>query len=255
MVKLSVAIITFNEQKNIDRCLKSVKEIADEIVVVDSFSTDKTEEICANYGVRFITHRFEGHVEQKNFAVSQCSNQWVLSLDADEALSEELTKSILEVITNPNADGYSFNRATHFCGQHIRHCGWSPDPSLRLWNKDKGKWAGNNPHDKYYMNEGATRKHVSGDLLHYSYYSIEEQIAQISKFSTIAARSKFKKGKKSNLLQITVYPTWRFIRDYFLKRGFLDGYYGFVICTNSAHEVFLKYAKLRDLWRNNGVTL
>ena len=250
MVQLSVAIITFNEEKNIERCLKSVQSIANEIVVIDSFSTDNTEAICTSYGVRFIKHVFEGHVEQKNFAVSQCSNTWVLSLDADEALSEDLTHSIKYVLQNPNVDGYTFNRATHFCGQHIRHCGWYPDPSLRLWNKAKGKWAGNNPHDKYYLNEGAVRKHLTGDLLHYSYYSIEEHIAQINKFSTISARSKYNKSKKSTILHITIFPTWRFFRDYFIKLGFLDGYYGFVICANSAHEVFLKYAKLRDLNRN-----
>ena len=251
MIQVSVAIITFNEERNIERCLQSVQGLADEIVVVDSFSTDKTEAICSHYGVRFIKHAFEGHVEQKNYAVSQCSNNWVLSLDADEALSATLKHSIGIIKQNPNADGYFCNRATHFCGQHIRHCGWYPDPSLRFWNKTKGKWAGNNPHDKYYMNEGSICKHIDGDLLHFSYYSIEEHITQLNKFSTIAACSKFKRKKKSNLFQITVFPTWRFFRDYVIKLGFLDGYYGFVICIDSAHEVFLKYTKLRDLWKNN----
>jgi glycosyltransferase involved in cell wall biosynthesis len=250
MVQISVAIITYNEEKNIERCLKSVQTISQDIVVVDSYSTDKTEEICQKYGVRFIKNKFEGHVEQKNFASNQCVNSWVLSLDADEALSEELQKSILTVIQNPDSDSYSFNRATHYCGKHIRHGGWYPDPSLRLWNREKGKWAGNNPHDRYYLNEGATRKHIAGDLLHYSFNSIEEHITQINKFSTISAMSKFKKGKKSNLFQITIAPRWRFIHNYFIKRGFLDGYYGYVIAVNSAQEVFLKYSKLRDLWKN-----
>ena len=250
MQKLSVAIITFNEEKNIKRCLESVQEVADEIVVVDSFSKDKTREICEQYGVRFIQNPFGGHVEQKNFAAAQCSHDLVLSLDADESLSPRLKQSIMTVKANQAVDGYTFNRATYFCGQHIKHCGWYPDPSLRLWNRSKGKWAGNNPHDKYYMNQGTTVAHLEGDLLHYSYYTIEEHVTQLNKFSSISAKSKFLKGKKSSVLKITVYPAWRFFRDYFIKLGFLDGYYGFVICVNSAHEVFQKYIKLHDLWRN-----
>jgi len=249
MQKLSVAIITFNEEKNIGRCLESVSGIADEIVVVDSFSKDKTEEICGKYGVAFIKNSFAGHVEQKNFAAAQCTYDLVLSLDADEALSPGLKTSLQKVKEHQDADGYTFNRATYFCGQHIKHCGWYPDPSLRLWNRTKGKWAGNNPHDKFFMNDGCTTKHLEGDLLHYSYYSIEEHITQLNKFSSISAQSKFKKGKGSNILKIIIFPFWRFFRDYFLKLGFLDGYYGYVICVNSAHEVFQKYTKLRDLWQ------
>jgi len=251
MIQLSAAIITFNEEKNIERCLKSLQGIVDEIIVVDSFSTDKTEEICQKYGVRFIKNKFEGHVEQKNFAANSCVNDWVFSLDADEALSEELQKSILKVIQNPDFDSYSFNRATHYCGQHIRHSGWYPDPSLRLWNRNKGKWAGNNPHDRYVLNIGASRKHIAGDLLHFSFNSIEEHSTQINKFSTISAMSKFKKGKKSSIFHITIAPRWRFIHNYILKLGFLDGYFGYVIAVNSAQEVFLKYSKLRNLWKNS----
>jgi glycosyltransferase involved in cell wall biosynthesis len=250
MAKLSVAIITFNEEKNIARCLTSVQRVADEIVVIDSFSTDKTGEICAQFGARFIQNPFGGHVEQKNYAVSRCSNDLVLSLDADEALSPVLASAIEKVKESPDADGYYFNRATYFCGQHIRYCGWYPDPSLRLWNRRKGLWGGDNPHDKFMMQPGTTVRHLAGDMLHYSYYFIEEHIVQLNKFSSISARSKFLKGKKSNIMKITIFPTWRFFRDYVLKLGFLDGYYGFVICVNSAHEVFQKYTKLRDLWRN-----
>ena len=247
MIQVSVAIITFNEERNIERCLQSVQGLADEIVVVDSFSTDKTEAICSHYGVRFIKHAFEGHVEQKNYAVSQCSNNWVLSLDADEALSATLKHSIGIIKQNPNADGYFCNRATHFCGQHIRHCGWYPDPSLRFWNKTKGKWAGNNPHDKYYMNEGSICKHIDGDLLHFSYYSIEEHVEQINKFTSLSAQSKFERGKKSGILMILFAPLIRFVRMYILQRGFLDGIDGFIVCKISAQAVFLKYIKLYSL--------
>ncbi len=244
MQKISVAIITFNEEKNIERCLSSLLAVADEIVVVDSFSTDKTEDICKKYSVRFIKNPFLGHVEQKNFAVSQCSFDYVLSLDADEVLSPMLIQSILHVKNNWTADGYTFNRATHYCGQFIKHCGWYPDPSLRLWDRRKGKWGGDNPHDKFILEPHSVKHHLKGDLLHYSYHSIEEHVIQSNKFSTISANSKFNKGKKSSILKIILNPKFRFFRDYFLKLGFLDGFYGYVVCKNNAHEVFLKYTKL-----------
>lgn len=247
MIKLSIAIITFNEERNIERCLKSVVPVADEIVVVDSLSTDKTKEICEKYPVKFISNPFPGHVEQKNFAASKCSNDYVLSLDADEALSPELLKSIDEVKANWDADGYSFNRATHFCGQFIKRCGWYPDPSLRLWDRRKGAWGGDNPHDRYILQPNTVRKHLKGNLLHYSYHSLEDHVIQSNKFSTISARSKFNKGKRSSLFKIWLNPKFRFFRDYILKRGFLDGFNGYLVCKNNAHEVFLKYSKLYQL--------
>jgi len=248
-MQLSIAIITYNEERNIERCLKSVQGIADEIIVVDSFSTDKTEEICSRYNVTFVKHAFEGYTEQKNYVASLCKNPLILSLDADEALSAILKQSILNSKEKTDADGYTFNRATHFCGQHIKHCGWYPDATIRMWKAGKGKWIGEKVHEKFTLTEGSIIQHISGDLLHYSYYSIEEHIAQVNKYSTLSAQKKFKKGKKSSLFAITIFPKWRFFRDFIIKLGFLDGYYGFVICTNSAHEVFLKYAKLRDLWK------
>ena len=135
MIKLSCAIITLNEERNVARCIESLAGIADEIVVIDSGSTDATEAICRSYGVKFIQHDFEGYVEQKNFAVSQCAFEYILSLDADELLSEELKESISEIKNNWDKDGYSFNRLTNYCGKWIRHCGWYPDRKLRLFKK------------------------------------------------------------------------------------------------------------------------
>jgi len=251
MAKLSVAIITFNEERNIERCLQSLTRVADEIVVVDSFSTDTTKAICNRYNVVFSEHVFDGYSEQKNRAAALCSNELILSLDADEALSTELEQSILEVKKQPQADAYTFNRATHFCGQHIKGCGWYPDANIRLWKANAGQWTGSKVHEKFTLKAEAKIQHIKGDLLHYSYYSIEEHIAQINKFSTLSALKKFEKGKRSSILAITLFPRWRFFRDYIIKRGFLDGYYGYVISKNAAHEVFLKYTKLRDLWKNN----
>jgi len=247
MPKLSVVIITLNEEKNIGRCLESVKDIADEIVIVDSFSTDRTEEICLSYNARFIKHEFKGHIEQKNWAMEQASYQHVLSLDADEELSDRLKKSILEVKTDWKYDGYYFNRLTNYCGKWIRHTSWYPARKLRLWDRSKGRWGGINPHDKFKLEKGSGRQFIKGDLLHYSYYTINEHIAQINAFSTIVANAYLKEGRTANYINILLLPIWRLFRDYIIKLGFLDGFYGLVISVNSAHETFLKYIKLRKL--------
>ncbi len=250
MPELSVVIITFNEERNIAQCLESVKGIADEIVIVDSFSTDKTKEIALSYGVQFIEHAFEGHIQQKNWAAAQSTFPHVLSLDADEVLSEELTQSIIEVKNCWDADGYSFNRLTNYCGSWIRHGSWYPDVKLRLWDRRKGKWGGMNPHDCYEMENGSKIRHLKGDLFHYSYYAISDHTKQVEKFTEITAKVLFDKGKKASLSKLVFGSTIKFFRDYFLKAGFLDGYAGYQIAKISAYATFLKYARLRDLHRN-----
>lgn len=247
MEKISAVIITLNEEKNIQRCIDSLQGVVDEIVIVDSFSTDNTKEICKRNNVKFVEHKFEGHIEQKNWAITQASHLKVLSLDADEALSGELKQEILKVKSNWTHDAYSFNRLTNYCGQWIKHCGWYPDTKLRLWDSTKGGWGGENPHDKYELKEGSTIKYLKGDLLHYSYYSIKQHVAQINSFTEIGALQAFKKGKKTNLFTTIIKSIWKFKRDYFFKLGFLDGYYGFVICSLSAQATFIKYLKLREL--------
>ncbi len=248
-VKISVVIITLNEEKNIARCISSVEGVADEVVVVDSYSSDRTEEICRSLGARFISHVFRGHIEQKNWAINQATYPWILSLDADEALSTELRDSIIAVKKDWQCDGYTFNRLTSYCGKWIRHTTWYPSKKLRLWDARKGTWGGVNPHDRFELEDNCTTGHLKGDLLHYSYYSIDEHIDQINKFSSIQARAYQSINKKSSILHILFHPFWRFMKDYVLRRGFLDGFYGFVVSFNSAHETFLKYAKLRNLYQ------
>lgn len=250
MINLSVIIITLNEEKNISRCIESVKKVADEIIVVDSFSTDRTKEIAVRLGAKFITNAFKGHIEQKNFGLAQCSNHIVLSLDADEELSEELIQSILEAKNNWKYDGYYMNRLNRFCGKWIKHSGWYPDKKIRLFDKRKGQWGGTNPHDKFIPNKNASIGALKGDLLHYTINSIGEQIKQNNYFSSIAANMAYEKGKRSSLFLILLSPLFKFIRNYFFKLGVLDGYFGFVICINTAHETFLKYIKLRELQKN-----
>jgi len=247
-LKISAVIITYNEEANIERCLDSLEGTADEVLVVDSFSSDRTADICKSKGVDFIQHPFDGHIEQKNYALSCASNDYVLSLDADEALSQKLSQSIQAAKQNWTEDGYSVNRLTNYCGKWIRHCGWYPDTKIRLWDRSKGHWGGVNPHDHVVMDEPIRIRHLSGDLLHYSYPTIRDHISQINSFSDIAARAAFEKGRQSNLaLDICLNPTLTFFKKYFLKLGLLDGYEGFVISISTAYGKFLKYIKLREL--------
>ncbi len=244
-IKISAVIITFNEARNITRCIDSLDGVVDEVVVVDSFSTDKTREICESMGAKFVCHEFEGHIQQKNWAITQASYAYVLSLDADEALSEELKESILAVKENWQADGYSFNRLNNYCGKWIKHGGWYPDRKLRLWDKSKGQWGGRNPHDTFIMKPKTQTKHLKGDLLHYSYYTIEEHRIQANKFARIGAKSYWEHGKKAPLYKVIFSPVVRFVSSYFIQLGFLDGYYGWVIAVISYRETKLKYKLLR----------
>jgi glycosyltransferase involved in cell wall biosynthesis len=247
MIKLSVVIITFNEERNIARCLESVISIADEILVVDSFSTDRTKEICESFNVRFETNAFEGHIQQKNYAVSIAKYDFILSLDADEAISEELLGEMQKVKEKFTSDGYYFNRLNYYCGKWIKHCGWYPDQKLRLWDRRKGKWGGENPHDRFGLKSGSKIEFIKGNLLHYTYYSIRDHIAQANKFSDIGASSAILRGRKSNILKVVLFPLWRFFRNYIIKLGFLDGYYGLVLCMIISQENFLKYVKMIEL--------
>jgi len=249
MDKISVVIITLNEERNIGRCIQSVIDIADEVLVIDSLSADNTKQISESLGARVIEQSFLGHIEQKNFAKSQAAHDWVLSLDADEALSEQLKLSIKEQKASGLKGGYTMNRLTNYCGKWIKHSGWYPDVKLRLFRKDDGAWTGVNPHDRYELASKAKATHLKGDLLHYSFYSMEEHRAQIEKFSDISSQAKFNKGIRSNWAKVMVKTVAKFFKSYILKRGFLDGYYGWVIAAYSAYATYLKYSKLLQIQR------
>lgn len=245
MKQISATIITFNEEKNIERCLKSLHGIADEIIVVDSNSTDKTVEICEQYNARVFQNPFEGYSQQKNFAVSKSSYDIILSLDADEALSDKLRSSILEVKENWKNNAYNFNRLTNFCGSWIKNGGWYPDKQLRLWDKNWGSWNKNKIHEKVEIKSNAKLGFLKGDLLHYSYYTISEYISQLNKYSDLKAEELIRRNKKPNFLMLLFKPLIKFIINYFLKKGLLDGYYGFVLAVSSAYATFMTYVKLK----------
>ncbi|MFZ4401944.1 MAG: glycosyltransferase family 2 protein [Bacteroidales bacterium] len=251
MVKISALIITYNEERNIERCINSLKDIADEIIVIDSFSTDQTEIICNRLETKFIKHKFEGHIQQKNWAITQASYPYILSLDADEVISESLKKSILLIKNNWYADGYTFNRITSYCGKWIKHGGWYPDMKLRLWDSRKGKWSGINPHDRFEMQNDSKIVHLKGNLLHYSYHTLKDHTIQVEKFTDITAKALFEQGKHASFIQLYLGSNIKFIRNYFLKLGFLDGYHGYRIAKISAYATFLKYAKLKEMYQKN----
>lgn len=252
MIKLSVVIITFNEEKNIERCLLSVKEVADEIVVLDSFSKDSTQLICEKHGARFFQHAFDGHIQQKNRAITYATHPHILSLDADEALDPTLIASIKEVKSSFVKEGYYLNRLTNYCGHWVKHCGWYPDAKLRLWDSRKGHWTGINPHDKYELLAGDKNTgHLKGDILHYSYYSVEDHYKQVEYFTNIASKAFVEKGKKAPFYKLIVNPVAKFVDHYLLHLGFLDGKAGFLISRISAYAAYLKYKKIRQLTYQN----
>jgi glycosyltransferase involved in cell wall biosynthesis len=245
MIQISAVIITLNEAKNIGRCIESVKDVVDEIIVVDSYSTDATVRIARNHGATVIQREFRGYGSQKNFANAQSSFDWILSLDADEALSEELKESILKLKNNPDNNMYEFPRLTNYCGKWIKHCGWYPDKKVRLFNKTKGSWV-NEIHERWVPDNVSDKiGELNGDLLHYSYYTISEHISRIDKFTELTALEALKHGRNSNLFKIWIIPKWNFFHNYIIRLGFLDGYEGYLICKISAFANFVKYNKIR----------
>lgn len=241
MSELSVIIIAFNEEENIGRCIDSVKGVADEIVVLDSFSTDRTCDIARAKGARVAQHKFDGHIEQKNRAKELATNDYVLSLDADEQLSDELRESILHAKQQFTADGYTMNRLNFYCGRQIKTCGWYPDRKLRLWNRKKGSWGGTNPHDKFMIHSNSTVIHLPGDILHHTYPTHEALVAQSDKFASIAAGQLKTKSLFYLLPKLMFSPPAKFVKSYFLQSGFADGRVGAVISYYQMREVLMKY--------------
>ena len=247
-MQISAVIITHNEERNIRRCLESVQDVVDEIVVVDSLSDDKTEKICNEFNVKFVKQQWLGYSEQKNLANNLSSNDWILSIDADEELSAELKSSIKSLKqTEPSDDNvFSMNRLTNYCGHWIRHCGWYPDRKIRIWNRKVGKWQGE-IHETIEFSKEIKETVLKGDLLHYSFATAQDYENQQFKFAKMRGQHYFMKGKKHASFYMVVSPIFSFIQHYFFQLGFLDGKDGFHICRITAKSTKLKYRTLKEL--------
>ncbi|MGI5870230.1 MAG: glycosyltransferase family 2 protein [Kiritimatiellia bacterium] len=243
--KISVCIITGNERRNIRRCLESVKW-ADEIVVVDSFSNDGTAAIVDEYTDRHYYHRWVGYIGQKSVAKSLARYEWILFVDADEAVSRELREEIAELFDKgvpDDVNGFDFPRQVWFLNRWIRHGDWYPDTKLRLFRRAHGTCAGQEPHEKVAV-EGRV-VHLKSPLHHYTYDSIHDQISTLNRFSTISAEGAHLNGSRGKILfGILTHAPFRFFRCYFLKLGFLDGLAGLIIAVAASFGTFIKYAKL-----------
>ncbi len=251
MLSISAVIITYNEEAVIERCLRSLEGVADEIVILDSFSDDRTREICMSFTDRVFTHHFTAYGVQKNRAIEKATFPFILSLDADEELSRELKETILAEKRNGfSFDAYSVNRLNNYCGKWIRHGDYYPDRKIRLWNKDKGQWDEAAVHEKVIMKPGATIKHLKGDLLHYSFLTRKSHSDQMHRFSSMAAQMMFDQGKKVSAAKPWLSAAWSFLKGYFFKGGVLDGREGFFIARTNAWYSFQKYQKLINLYRN-----
>lgn len=249
MEKLSLVIITFNEEKNIGRCIDSAASLADEIIVLDSFSTDRTVEIAQSKGARVFREPFRGYREQKNRALELASYDYILSLDADEELDNTLHAAVAEAKKTFTYSAYRMNRCTNHCGRFIRSGTWYPDRKIRLFDKRLAYWSGFNPHDKIAFYKPVAVKHLRGEILHYSYPSLEKHAAKVIGFSSIAAQSLFEAGRRTNLFRLILNPAWAFFNDFLLRAGFVNGQQGFVMSVMKTRYTFLKHKKLYQLQR------
>ncbi len=254
MPLLSAVVITFNEEQNIARCLNSLKGLADDILVVDSFSTDRTKEICAAQGVRFLSHKWEGYSKTKNFANSHCRHDWILSLDADEELSQQLRASIMELKKKLGAKPpkealfYKIHRLANYCGHWIRYSGWQSDLKVRLFDKELAHWEGSYVHEVLAFPSGINEIPVlQGFCYHYTARTQEEHLRKIHRYSDLAAQKLLAQGRKTNYLEIALQPVLEFAKKFFLKKGFLDGPMGYIVSRNCAKACFLRYWKLYKL--------
>ena len=242
MAKISACIISFNEEKKIEDCLKSLVPVVDEIIVVDSLSTDKTLEIAERYTDKIYHQKFLGHIEQKNLAVEKASHDWILSLDCDERLSEELQASIQKIKNNlDDADAYQMPRKTFYIYRWLNHC-WYPDLKTRLFNRTTSYWGGTNPHD-HIITQGKNVIRLQGDIYHYSFDSISDHIKTIDSFTEIGANEIVRKNKSVTVLSPLTHASWTFIKLYVFKRGFLDGFAGMTVSVLSYMHVFIKYSR------------
>lgn len=243
MVKISATIITLNEERNVARAIESLR-CADEIVVVDSGSTDRTVEIAQNLGARVVESSWPGYANQKNHAASHAANDWILSIDADESLSEALEAEIWRLKkSGPDCDAYTMPRMAKYLGRWIRHSGWYPDRKVRLYDRRKATWVGKFVHES--VTVSGKLGHLDANLLHFTCDSLSEHLRTMDRYTTLAAQQLLESGEKPTYARILITPPWTFFQTYVLKLGFLDGPEGLAIANMAALYNFVKYAKAR----------
>ncbi len=250
--RTSVCVIACNEEANLPRCLDSAGFADERVVVVDARSADATEAIARARGARVVVRAYESNVGQKNAALDLATGDWIVALDADEALSPELAADLRRAIAAAaeGVDGFEVNRLTWHLGRWIRHGDFYPDWQLRVFRRGRGRWAGTDPHGRVSVRGSVQR--LSGDLLHWSYRDLADQVQRIQEFSRVQARALAAGGRRVRLTDLVVRPPARFLRAYLLKGGFRDGVAGFVVAAATAFHVFLKYAKLWELRQGAG---
>jgi glycosyltransferase involved in cell wall biosynthesis len=242
-MKISATIIASNEERNLPRAIESLR-CCDEIVVVDSGSIDRTVELAANLGARVIETPWRGYAGQKNFASEAASNDWILSIDADEALSEALESEIWQIKRNgPEYDAYTMPRLAQYLGRWIFHSGWYPDRKVRLFDRRRAQWSGEFVHESVKVH--GTVGHLQANLLHFTCNSLSEHLKTMDSYTTLAAEQLIAEGRKAQWSRLVLDPPWTFFQTYVLKRGFLDGMEGLAIAHMAALYNFLKYAKAR----------
>jgi len=240
--KLSVIITTFNEEVNVAECVESVR-FADEILLVDSFSTDKTVEIASRFPIRILQREYFGSAAQKNWAIDRVENEWVLIIDADERVPEALAREILEVLaTEPTVEGYYIRRENVFIDRVIRHSGWSTDKVVRLFRRDKGRYPNRRVHAD--LEIGGPVPVLRSSFLHYTFRSFDQYFPKFLNYAEWGAAQAFRDGRRAGIVEIVLRPWWRFFRTWILQLGILDGMHGFVLCALQAFGVFIKYARL-----------
>jgi glycosyltransferase involved in cell wall biosynthesis len=243
--RLTVTIITRDESANIAAALESVRW-ADEIVVVDSESTDGTPEIARRYTDKVFVRPWPGYAAQKNFAADQAGHDWVLSIDADERVTPQLADEVRAVLGGePKAAGYRIPRVTFHCGRWIRSTDWYPDHQLRLYDRRRGRWTGRHVHESVQVDGAVAR--LAGELQHYAYRDLQHHVQTMDRYTTLAARQMFEDGRRARWIDILITPRLTFFRNYILRGGFRDGMAGLVISAMNAYYVGLKFAKLWEL--------
>lgn len=243
--KLTSTIITFNEERNIGRCIDALQSISDEIIVLDSFSTDQTVAICEAKGVKVIQREWKGYSNAKNYLNQLASHEYIFSVDADEAPDETLQQSILKIKEKGFEGVYAVNRLTNYCGKWIKHSGWYPDVKTRIFPHSKSEWQGEFVHEELVIEDNPMPILLTGHLLHFSYYSKKEHRERADKYSELTALKMYKNGKRAGILKPYISAMGRFVAMYFIKAGFLDGKAGFNIARISAQSNIYKYKELR----------